>query len=109
MTHLEIRNLLSPVSYAKGSKLPAREWGQLEEGHYVMVQREGEPILTGEVDARTKDGSVFWVWLDGGRGRIAVYADEGTRVWLPKGYRLEAEEEVAGAHSQTEAPGQPPA
>ena len=84
MTRLEIRNLLSPVSYSNCSELPLGDWGQLEEGDYVMVQRDGEPLLTGAVDVLTRDASVFWVWLDGGRGRIAVYADEGTSVWLPE-------------------------
>jgi hypothetical protein len=103
MAQSEMRDFLAPVPYDKGSELPPGEWEQLEEGHYVMVQRDGEPVLAGEVDIRTHDASVFWVWLDGGRGRIAVYSDEGTHVWLPNGYRLEAAEELAGAHSQTEA------
>jgi hypothetical protein len=87
MMQLEVRDLLAPISYEKGNELPCSEWGQLEEGHYVLVQRDGEPLLAGEVDDRTQDASVFWVWLDGGRGRIAVYADEVSAVWLPKGYR----------------------
>lgn len=95
MTRLELHDLLASVAYDKGNELPSSQWGQLEEGHYVIVQRDGEPLLAGEVDVRTQDASVFWVWLDGGRGRTAVYADEGTSVWLPRGYYLEAAEELA--------------
>ena len=91
------------LKYDKGAELPSREWDQLEEGHQVLVQRDGLEPLAGEVDAVTHDASVFWVWLDGGRGRIAVYVDEGTRVWLPKGYCLRATEEPAGARATNEA------
>ncbi|BCW77932.1 hypothetical protein NicSoilB11_42570 (plasmid) [Arthrobacter sp. NicSoilB11] len=77
-----------PKAHEKGEELLAADWAQLEEGHYVIVQRDSEPAVSGEVDVVTQDASVFWVWLDGGRGRIAVYGDEGFRVWLPQGYRL---------------------
>ncbi len=77
-----------PVSDQKGDKLPPNLWDQLQEGHCVLVERAGEALLSGEVDVVAPDASIFWVWLDGGRGRIAVYTDEGTAVWLPKDYRL---------------------
>ena len=84
MTQLEVRNLLAPVSYYQGNELPPSEWGQLEEGDHVMIQRDGEPLRLAKVDALTQDASVVWVCLDGGRGRIAVYPDEGTCIWLPE-------------------------
>jgi hypothetical protein len=68
----------------KGEDLLYGQWSQLEEGHCVIFQRDEEPPLAGIVDMRTEDASVFWVFLNNGRGRIAVYADEGTSVWLPK-------------------------
>jgi hypothetical protein len=68
-------------------ELSYSQWGQLEEGRYVIVQRNNEPPLAGKVDTRTEDASVLWVWLDDGLGRIAVYADEGARIWLPKSYQ----------------------
>jgi hypothetical protein len=71
--------------FDKGDDLPCKKWGRLQEGCHVMVQCAGETILKGEVDVVSPDASIFWVWLDGGRGRIAVYADENTNVWLPKG------------------------
>lgn len=104
MTQRELRDLVAPVSRDKGNELPPSQWEQLQEGHYVLVQREDEPLRVGEVDVLTQDAAVFWVWLDGGRGRIAVYADEGTCVWLPSGYRVCATEEFAGEPVQHEAP-----
>lgn len=103
MTPTTMPGLATPLRYDKGAELPSREWDQLEEGHQVLVQRDGLELLAGEVDAVTHDASVFWVWLDGGRGRIAVYVDEDTRVWLPRGYRLRATEEPAGAGATNEA------
>jgi hypothetical protein len=65
-------------------ELSSSQWVQLEKGRSVIVQRNDEPPLAGKVDTRTEDASVLWVWLDDGLGRIAVYADEGARIWLPK-------------------------
>ncbi len=93
MTPADTCGPLGPTAYDTGDELPYSEWGQLEEGLYLIVQRDGGPVLGGEVDDLTHDASVFWVWLDGGRGRIAIYGDEGTRVWLPRGYNLQAAEE----------------
>lgn len=83
MTSDEQQGLFAPTSYNLGEELPCTDWGVLEEGQFVMVQRSGEPILPGQVDVICPDASVFWIWLDRGRGRIAIYADEGTIVWLP--------------------------
>jgi hypothetical protein len=83
MTPIQSR-ILNSVFCDKGEDLLYGQWSQLEEGHRVIVQRDDQPPLAGIVDMRTEDASVFWVLLNGGRGRIAVYADEGTSVWLPK-------------------------
>lgn len=90
MKRLERQDLFGTFSYEKGKELPPSEWDQLEPGHLVMVQRGDEPLSSGEVDVRAYDADVFWMWLDGGRGRVAVWADERTHVWLPRGYRLRA-------------------
>jgi hypothetical protein len=79
-----------PAPDEKGDELPTNDWRLLEEGVCVLVERDNGPVLGGEVDEITSDASVVWIWLDGGRGRIALFKDEGTRVWLPKGYELRA-------------------
>ncbi|MDT0196511.1 hypothetical protein Q9R30_14200 [Arthrobacter sp. AB6] len=85
MTQRKRHEPIVPSFHDKGDELPFHQWGQLEEGHNVIVQRDGGTLLTGVVDDRTHDASVFWVWLDGGRGRVAIYAQEGTTVWVPSG------------------------
>lgn len=81
-------DLFAAATYDKGYALPRNMWGNLEKGHYIIVQRSGEPTVGGEVEVISDDAAVFWVRLDRGRGRIAVYADEGTSVWLPKDFSL---------------------
>jgi hypothetical protein len=34
------------------------------------------------VDLVAPDASVFWVWLDGGLGRIALHREDDACVWL---------------------------
>lgn len=84
MTPMEMDGFLGPAAHFKGDELRCFEWDQLEEGDCVIVQRDGGPLVKGKVDVVTDDGSIFWVLLDGGLGRISIYADEGTRVWLPE-------------------------
>ncbi|MBT2585386.1 hypothetical protein [Arthrobacter sp. ISL-95] len=80
--------LLAPFAYEKGEELPPMEWRRLEEGRLVLVQLDNGPILAGEVDEATDDATVFWVWLERGLGRLAVFDDDNISVWLPKGYQL---------------------
>jgi hypothetical protein len=49
-----------------------------------IVKRDGEGLGAGAIDVLTEDASVFRVWLDGERERIAVYADDETCVWFPR-------------------------
>lgn len=86
--HAKVPGFCDPAEYEQGKLIPCAEWEQIEEGDVVVVQRDGGALLEGEVDTRTQDASVFWVWLDEGRGRIAVYADDDTRVWLPEAFAL---------------------
>lgn len=73
-------------------ELPAHMWGELEVGSPVIVQRGSELTAGGHVDMVTDDGSIFWVWLNSGLGRIAVYADESTRVWLSTSSNRQSEQ-----------------
>ena len=77
-----------PAPYEIGAELSPSQWKQLEEGQYVLVQRQGAGVRGGEVDVLTAHATIFWVLLDGGQGRIAIFDDEDIRVWLPRGCRL---------------------
>ena len=75
-------NFFSPTIDDKEYELPAYMWGHLEEGQRLIIQRD-DLRAGGQVDAIASDASIFWVWLDDGRGRIAVYPDDNIRVWRP--------------------------
>jgi hypothetical protein len=70
------------LSHTRAGVPPATTFGPIGPNEY----EKGDDL--------TGDASVIWIWLDGGRGRIALFDEEGTRVWLPKGYSLQAAEEV---------------
>lgn len=57
-------------------RLPFNDWVYLNPGDEVVVQRVGHSAYPGYVDDINEDASVFWVWLDDGRGRILVQAGD---------------------------------
>jgi hypothetical protein len=57
----------------------AAEWLILNEGDRVKVHKDGR-ILRGTVDCVAADGSIFWIWQDGGAGRTAIHEDPDTSV-----------------------------
>lgn len=67
---------------SSGSALTVNEWVWLNENDRVKVQREYESVTAGVIDVVAPDASVFWVWLDGGRGRVALHMDENVSVWF---------------------------
>lgn len=47
--------------------------------------------MLGTVDDMAPDGSIFWIWIDGGGGRTALHKDDDIRVWPaeePSGSRI---------------------
>ena len=56
--------------------LPFRDWVYLNRGDEVLVQRVGHSEYHGLIDDINDDASVFWVWLNDGRGRILVHAGD---------------------------------
>jgi hypothetical protein len=60
--------------------LASDDWLYLNVGDAVVVQRAGELSHTGHVDDIAEDARLFWVQLDGGRGRILLYEGDGSVV-----------------------------
>ncbi|MET3812400.1 hypothetical protein [Arthrobacter sp. UYEF3] len=71
-----------PAKAARGGKLAIEDWVLLNPGYRVRVQRENESVTAGFVDVVAPDASVFWVWLDDGRGRVALHEHDNVAVWL---------------------------
>jgi hypothetical protein len=55
-----------------GSALTTDDWVWLNPNDRVKLQRENEAIAAVFIDVVAPDASIFWVWLDGGRGRVAL-------------------------------------
>ena len=65
----------------EGEPLPADEWASLTSNERIAVRRGEGPAATGTVDIVAADGSIFWVHLDNGRGRVAIHVEDDAAVW----------------------------
>jgi hypothetical protein len=65
---------------ASGPAMDSKWWGSLAAGDRVQIQGAGNITRVGTVDAVRPDGSIVWLWLDNGLGRIIVLNNEGLRL-----------------------------
>lgn len=65
--------------------LPPNNWIWLNEGDRVRIRCRELPPVSATVDMVAADASIFWVWLDGGRGRIGIHEYDMVTVWLLSG------------------------
>lgn len=79
-TLLYINGHLCPDKPQPGKKLGVEEWVWLDPGQRVHVERKYEAASGGIIDVIAHDASIFWVWLDNGRGRVAIH--EGDNVCI---------------------------
>ena len=64
-----------------GEPLPVAEWASLTRYERITLLRGTAPAASGSVDLVAEDGSIFWVHLDNGLGRVAVHAEDDAAVW----------------------------
>lgn len=57
------------------------EWHRLV-GAIVDVKLDGEPYLSGMVDAATTDHSIAWIAQEGPIGRILIDKKSGHSIWI---------------------------
>lgn len=69
------------VTTPSGPCLPHDEWASLKKDDRVALRRDTGPVTAGSVDIVALDGSVFWVHLDHGCGRVVIHADDDVFVW----------------------------
>lgn len=65
-----------------GEKLGVEDWVWLDPGQRVHVERQYDAASGGVIDVIAHDASIFWVWLDNGRGRVAIHEDDNVRIRL---------------------------
>ncbi|WP_139346614.1 hypothetical protein [Sinomonas mesophila] len=64
-----------------GEPLPPAEWASLTRNERITLQRGAARVAGGTVDLVADDGSIFWVHLDNGVGRVAIHVDDDATVW----------------------------
>jgi hypothetical protein len=65
-----------------GDALTSDDWFWLNPDDRVRIQRPNETAAAGVIDIVAPDASIFWVWLDEGRGRVALHRDDAAHVWF---------------------------
>lgn len=57
------------------------DWVLLNADDPVILQTPEGRTLAGNVDVVAHDASIFWIWIEGGGGRIAVHEHGDCQVW----------------------------
>lgn len=57
------------------------QWTYLWRQEFVELRRGGRMKGAGWVDELTPDGTVIWIWLTGGKGRMMIHRDDGLDIW----------------------------
>lgn len=72
-----------PEALAVPEESPMRlyDWVFLNAGDRVVVQLPDGRVHAGVIDAVANDASLFWLWVDGGGGRAAVFEEDACKVW----------------------------
>lgn len=73
--------LARAIDRPASAPLPSEEWASLARNDRITLQRGAGPAATGTIDVVAADGSVFWVHLDHGSGRVAVHVDDDAVMW----------------------------
>ncbi|WAH97371.1 hypothetical protein [Arthrobacter sp. MMS18-M83] len=56
-------------------------WKYLWREEFVELRREGREIDSGWVDDVSPDGTIMWIHLTTGRGRVMIHVNDGLDVW----------------------------
>ena len=62
--------------------LSPSEWVLLKPNDRLWVRRENHSDARGTVDVIAPDSSIFWMWLDSGRGRVAFHKDDNDSIFF---------------------------
>lgn len=57
------------------------QWKYLWREEFVELRSGGRITAAGWVNDLTPDGTIIWICLTGGRGRVMVHRDEGIEIW----------------------------
>lgn len=74
--------LNGPGSHPGRPPLSREDWVFLNINDRICVRWENGVVNYGTVDVVAPDASIFWIWLDSGRGRVALHEDDNVSVWF---------------------------
>jgi hypothetical protein len=57
------------------------EWKYLWREEFVELRRGGQVTAAGWVDDLNPDGTIIWICLTGGRGRVMIHRNDGLDIW----------------------------
>jgi hypothetical protein len=57
------------------------QWKYLWPEEFVELSRGGRVTATGWVDDLTPDGTIIWICLTGGMGRVMIHRSDGLDIW----------------------------
>lgn len=57
------------------------QWKYLWREEFVELRRGGTVTAAGWVDDLTPDGTIIWICLTGGMGRVMIHCNDGLDIW----------------------------
>jgi hypothetical protein len=57
------------------------QWKYLWRQEFVELRRGARVTATGWVDDLTPDGTIIWICLSGGMGRVMIHRSDGVDIW----------------------------
>lgn len=70
------------ICHAEGAPLVLDDWATLQPNDRVCVRQDDKSVSHGRVDIVAADAAIFWIWLDGGQGRVALHREDNVGVWF---------------------------
>lgn len=83
--------LPQPDPLRPGAPESVLNWAELTPGEQITISGTGIGENAGEVDIVAEDGSILWVHLEAGGGRIMIHKSDKHEIW-----RLPAEAHATG-------------
>lgn len=74
-------NSVHPQPARRSHPLLVTQWKYLWREEFIELRRGGRVWATGWVDELTPDGTVIWICLTGGMGRVMIHRDDRLDIW----------------------------
>ncbi len=94
------RNYVRTQPVRRIQPLLVTQWKYLWREEFVELRRGGQVTTAGWVDELTPDGTIIWICLTGGMGRVMIHRNDGLDVWRVDSRILQDRSPLrpAGAH-----------